>query len=165
MPRIELKTVIKAHISLVFDLSRSIDLHQTSTKHTNEQAVAGRVSGLIKMGESVTWRAKHLGFYQKLTSKITAFNAPHHFTDEMQKGIFKSISHEHHFIKTTKGTIMTDYFDYESPFGLLGKLMDKVFLKQYMTNFLLLRNATIKEFAESDKWRKILPETKERPFK
>ena len=39
MPRIELKTEIKADIQLVFDLSRNIDLHKISTESTNETAM------------------------------------------------------------------------------------------------------------------------------
>ncbi len=42
MPRIELKIEIKADIQIVFDLSRSIDLHKISTEHTNEPAIAGK---------------------------------------------------------------------------------------------------------------------------
>ena len=76
MPKIELKTKIKADRKVVFDLSRSIDLHKISTKHTNEEAIAGKTSGLIGMDESVTWRAKHFGIYQELTSKITEFDRP-----------------------------------------------------------------------------------------
>jgi len=68
MPKIELKTEIKAEKEIVFDLSRSIDLHKISIEHTNEEAIAGRTSGLIGMNETVTWRAKHFGIYQKLTS-------------------------------------------------------------------------------------------------
>lgn len=76
MPVITIKTVINAPIDIVFDLSRSIDLHKISTAHTNEEAVDGKISGLIGMDETVTWRAKHFGITQLLTSKITAFNAP-----------------------------------------------------------------------------------------
>jgi hypothetical protein len=56
MPRIEIETKIKAGNYIVFDLSRSIDLHKTCTKHTNETAIAGKMSGLIGLGESVTWK-------------------------------------------------------------------------------------------------------------
>ena len=73
MPRIKLQIHIKAERDIVFDLSRSIDLHKISTEHTNEEAVAGKTSGLISMNESVTWRAKHFGVYQNLTSKITKY--------------------------------------------------------------------------------------------
>lgn len=86
MPRIEIQTVIKAEIRVVFDLARSIDLHKVSTEKTNEEAISGKVSGLIGLGESVTWRAKHFGIYQKLTSKVTDFDMPNYFVDEMVKG-------------------------------------------------------------------------------
>jgi hypothetical protein len=54
MPILKLKTSINADIQIVFDLSRSIDLHKISTEHTNEEAVAGKTSGLIELGEQVT---------------------------------------------------------------------------------------------------------------
>ncbi len=74
MPIITLKTYVNADKQTVFDLARSIDLHQISTKHTNEKAIAGRLSGLIELNETVTWQARHFGITQKLTSKITILN-------------------------------------------------------------------------------------------
>ena len=158
MPRIELLTEIKADKKVVFDLSRSIDLHKISTEQTNEQAIAGKTSGLIGMNESVTWRAKHFGVYQKLTSKITEFDRPNYFADEMVNGAFRKFKHEHHFVDLNGGTLMTDFFDYKSPFGILGKLADKLFLEKYMTELLKERNRIVKEFAESDKWKEIVNE-------
>lgn len=157
MPVIVLHTVINAPIQVVFDLSRSIDLHKLSTAHTNEEAVAGKTSGLIGLGESVTWRAKHLGITQKLTSAITAYNAPHYFADEMVKGAFKRFKHEHIF-KVQNGIVtMTDVFDYESPLRVFGKIADALFLKDYMANLLIIRNAMVKEFAEDEtKYRQVL---------
>ena len=156
MPRIELRTEINASKEIVFDLSRSIDLHKISTEHTNETAIAGKTSGLIGMHETVTWRAKHFGFYQHLTSKITEYKRPNLFVDEMVKGAFKSFRHEHHFTESNCGTLMTDYFDYESPLGILGKLADKLFLQKYMTELLTERNRVVKDFAETDKWKKLI---------
>ena len=156
MPLIQLTTKISAPISTVFDLSRSIDLHKISTQHTNEEAIAGCTSGLINFGESVTWRAKHFGVYQTLTSKITAFENPNFFVDEMQSGIFKSFKHQHLFSEQQNETLMTDIFEYQSPFGILGKLADKLFLKMYMTQLLEKRNQTIKVFAESNRWEEVL---------
>ena len=144
MPRIELFTEIKADKEIVFDLSRSIDLHQLSTAHTNEEAISGKTSGLIGMNESVTWRAKHFGIYQKLTSKITAFERPNYFVDEMQKGTFKEFQHQHLFQDFHGGTLMTDIFDYKSPLGFLGEIADKIFLQKYMTQLLKNRNRIVK---------------------
>ncbi len=158
MPKIKLQTEIKADRKVVFDLSRSIDLHKISTEQTNEQAIAGKTTGLIGMNESVTWRAKHFGIYHNLTSKITEFDRPNTFTDEMVNGAFKEFKHEHHFTELNGGTLMTDIFDYESPFAILGKLADKLFLEKYMRELLIGRNRIVKKFAESEKWKEILKE-------
>jgi len=156
MPKIELMTKINADKIVVFDLSRSIDLHKISTKHTNEEAIFGKISGLIELNESVTWRAKHFGLYQNLTSKITEMKSPDYFIDEMQNGAFKWFRHQHNFIENENSTLMIDIFEYESPFGIFGKCADKLFLKKYLTSLLEKRNETIKEFAESDQWKSII---------
>lgn len=149
MSKIYLTTIIKADINTVFDLSRDIDLHQKSTFKTGEKAIAGKTSGLIELGETVTWRAKHLGFYQTHTSKIIEMEKPNKFTDVMLKGRFKSFKHQHIFKQEGKNTIMTDILEFESPFGIIGKFFNIFFLKNYMRNFLLERNAMIKKIAES----------------
>lgn len=156
MPKIHLQTFIKAKKEIVFDLSRSVDLHLLSTAKTNEKAIAGKTSGLMDLNDTVTWRAKHLGFYQNLTTKITAFEKPNYFADEMVKGAFKSFKHEHFFEDLNNGTLMRDIFDYKSPFAVLGKIVDQLFLETYMKTFLIERNEMIKESAESNKWKKIL---------
>jgi len=149
MPKINLLTHINAPIQKVFDLSRSIELHMESTKQTGEQAIAGRTSGLIELGETVTWRAKHFGIWQNLTSKITEFNYPTLFVDEMVTGAFKSFRHEHRFSQVDGRTAMKDVFVFESPFGVLGKFANWLILKKYMTNLLTTRNHIIKQVAEA----------------
>lgn len=148
MPKIQLKTIIKADIETVFDLARDIDLHQKSASQTNETAVAGKTSGLIEEGESVTWRAKHLGFYQTHTSKIIEMKKPQKFTDVMLQGSFRSFRHQHIFKIEDENTIMIDVLEFESPFGIIGKIFNFIFLKNYLKNFLLKRNVVIKTIAE-----------------
>ena len=156
MPCIKLHTIILAEKKLCFDLSRSIDLHKISTNFTNEEAIAGVTRGLINLGEYVTWRAKHFGLYMKLTSKITSFNPYDSFTDEMVKGPFKYITHVHTFEYVDGKTIMADEFNFDSPFGILGVLFNKVILTSYLEKLLLKRNSIIKQYAESNLWKKII---------
>ena len=150
MPVIKLETIINADQQTVFDLARSIDLHQVSTAHTNERAIAGRTSGLIELNETVTWEAKHFGVVQQLTSRITAMEHPQYFVDEMVSGAFKSIKHEHIFEKRGDTTLMKDVFLYASPLGILGRLADWLFLKSYLRKLLVKRNQVIKEHAEGE---------------
>ena len=76
----------------------------------------------------------------------------------MQKGAFKEFRHKHHFTESNGVTLMTDIFDYKWPLGFLGKLADKLFLKNYMSKLLKERNRIVKEFAESEKWKELLIE-------
>ena len=156
MPTITIKTHIKAPTERVFDLSRSIDLHQISTQQTFEKAIAGKTSGLIGLNETVTWKAQHFGMYHTLTSRITELNRPLSFTDEMVNGAFKSFKHQHKFKTEGNETLVVDIFEFQSPLGLLGRLADVLFLKRYMMRLLQIRNGTIKSYAESDKWKTIL---------
>ena len=156
MPTIFLETSISAPIDVCFNLSRSIDLHIISTSETKEKAIAGRMSGLIEMGETVTWQANHFCIRQKLTSKITAMDYPNSFCDEMVQGAFKSFKHDHLFKETNGKTTMIDIFKFASPLGLLGKIADLILLKSYLTSLLKQRNLVIKQFAESDNWKKIV---------
>jgi len=158
MSVITLVTSINAPAAIVFDLSRSVDLHKISTAHTKEEAVAGKTSGLIGLGESVTWRARHFGITQYLTSKITKYNYPYFFTDEMVTGAFKSFNHQHIFKYSNGITLMTDIFDYTSPLGILGKAADYLFLEKYMRKLLINRNAIVKQYVEDPElYKKVLP--------
>lgn len=156
VPVLTLHTHIKALPEICFHLSRSVDLHAISTAETGETAIAGVTAGLMDLGDSVTWRAKHLGVWHTLTSKITEMETPHFFVDEMQQGIFKKFRHEHRFVPTETGTLLIDRFDYTAPLGVLGKLVDFLFLKNYMARFLCLRNETIRQYAESEKWKEFV---------
>jgi ligand-binding SRPBCC domain-containing protein len=157
MPKIELETVIAAPPDRVFDLARSIDLHARSTAASGERAIAGVTSGLIGPGEEVTWRARHFGVWQSLTSRITLFDRPSHFRDSMVRGAFRRFDHDHYFEPSPEGTRMRDVFDYESPLGILGRAADALFLERYLRSFLAERNRVVKEVAESEAFRDYLP--------
>lgn len=156
MPLIELTTSILAPAHRCFDLARSIDFHIHTTEHTQETAIAGRTTGLIEAGESVTWHAKHLGIWQTLTSKLTVLTPPTHFQDVMTQGPFASFTHDHYFEQSGATTLMRDRFDYRSPLGPLGTLADVLFLERYMRGLLETRARILKAAAESEEWRGFL---------
>lgn len=156
MPTIHLTTFIAAPPERVFDLSRNIDLHKLSMTKHKEEAVAGTRFGLIEKNESVTWKGKHLFKTRLLRSKITEMIKPKLFIDEQAEGDFKMLKHEHHFKPCENGTIMIDLVYFETPYGKMGKWFNLLYFTRYMRHLLELRNKTIKEYAEGDKWRKLL---------
>lgn len=148
MPVIHVETLIQAPPERCFDLARDVDLHTASVAMTGERAVAGVTSGLMGLGDWVTWEATHFGLRQRLTAVITSFERPFAFVDEMQAGIFARFRHTHRFEPVAQGTRMVDVFNYTSPLGPLGALADSLFLEEYMRAMLIARCLHLKEVAE-----------------
>jgi ligand-binding SRPBCC domain-containing protein len=156
MPRVRLVTWIEAPPDRVFDLARSVDLHAQGQARHCERAISGVTSGLIAMGESVTWEARHFGVTQRLTSRVVAFDRPRSFRDSMVSGAFARFDHDHLFEPEGPGTRMVDVFDFASPLGLLGRVVDSLVLAGYMRRLVQERALSIKRAAESDHWRVLL---------
>lgn len=156
MPTIHLTTFIAAPAEVVFNLSRHIGLHKESMSKHGEEAVAGTRFGLIEKEETVTWKARHLFKNRLLRVKITEMKKGEMFIDEQAEGDFKMMKHEHYFKPCANGTILIDLFHFESPYGAIGKWFNSLYLTRYMKRLLEQRNKTIKEFAETDKWKKLL---------
>ena len=120
-------------------------------------ALAGVTSGLMSMSQRVTWRAKHLGVWQTLTSEITAMHPPAYFQDTMVQGAFRFMKHDHFFRPLSPSqTEMRDVFSFAAPLAVLGRLAEIVLLRRYMRALLHERNAAIKQIAESPEWTRYL---------
>lgn len=148
MTTINLNTKINAPIDKVFDLSRNIDVHMQTMSYTQEKAIAGRRAGCIELNETVRWRGKHFGVYIEHESIISVLKKPTYFVDEMIDGHFKWLKHEHLFKEENGQTIMVDKFAYQTPFGILGCLFNKLLLKKHLTLILEKRSEQIKKLAE-----------------
>ncbi len=152
MVTLEEVTIINAPIERCFDLARTVEVHLAGNVHSGESALAigGITSGLIGPGQRVTWRAKHFGFWHRLTSEITAMDRPNHFEDVMTQGIFRFMRHEHVFRSLPGNTTeMIDIFSFAAPLPFLGWLAEAAFLRRYMHALLRERNAVLKQIAES----------------
>ena len=127
-------------ITELFDLSRSIDAHKRSMAKSREEAIGGVTSGLISLGQEVTWRAWHFGLPIRMTSRITEMQTPHYFVDEQVRGPFLRFRHVHEFNEVPDGTVMVDRIDFAAPFGFLGRLAEKLFLARYLRKLIETRN-------------------------
>jgi ligand-binding SRPBCC domain-containing protein len=165
MVRLEDVSIVRAPIERCFDLARSVEAHLARNVHWGEAAVAvsGVTSGLVGMAQRVTWRAKHFGVRQTLTSEITAMDRPNHFQETMIQGAFRFMKHDHYFRSVSpEATEMKSVFCFAAPIPVLGRLVEVAILRRYMRGLLRERNAVVKETAESSKWRDYLPLTSER---
>ncbi|GAA2843078.1 hypothetical protein FB468_0869 [Leucobacter komagatae] len=122
----------------LFDASLSVDEHTASMSASRERAIAGVTSGDMRLGESVTWRARHFGVWFTMTSKITALDRPNFFVDEQQRGPFKRFRHEHHFERVGEMTVMRDTITLAAP--VVGVLAERLVLVPYLRKLIRERN-------------------------
>lgn len=106
-----------------------------STASTTERAVAGVTAGLIEEGQSVTWRGRHFGVMLRHTSKVTRYEPPTFFQDVMTAGMFRSFVHNHRFQEQDAETLMKDELIFSAPLGVLGQVVERFVLRDYLTRF------------------------------
>lgn len=144
------QTIIAADVGRCFRLSLSVDAHKGSMSGFDEQIVGGVASGVLGLGDTVTWQARHFGVRFRMTSEITECRAPAHFVDEQRRGPFRRWRHEHTFTALAPElTRMTDVVGFAAPFGPLGRLVDRLVLDRYMRRLIDQRNAWLTETLET----------------
>ena len=107
------------------------------------------------------WEARHLGFKQTLASKITALERPGYFQDTMVSGPFKSLVHDHLFTEIDGHTLVVDKLRFSLPLGWPGKIVARRVLVPYLSGVLRRRMMLLRHVAESEEWRRYLPEETE----
>ncbi|ABS05234.1 ligand-binding SRPBCC domain-containing protein [Kineococcus radiotolerans] len=146
MPEIVQRTMVRAPLAEVFDVSLDLDVERVAGKRFKVRAVegAGRTSGRIGLHEEVRWRLRLWGFPVTHTSRIVELDRPHRFVDEMSSGAFARFRHEHSYEpEGPQMTIMTDRMAWRSPWGLLGRVADVLFVRRTLHQLLADRNSEI----------------------
>lgn len=131
----------------LFDLSLSIDLHKASMARSRERAIAGVTSGIIGLGETVTWRARHFGLWFTMTSRISELDRPYRFVDEQIAGPFRMFHHEHRFRAVGDETEMTDAVTLASP--IFGAAAERTVLVPYLRRLIVERNRHLVEIVRT----------------
>jgi ligand-binding SRPBCC domain-containing protein len=148
MTTISVETRIAAPIELCFDLARDVEAHLDMSSSTGERAVGGKTSGLLDLGDVVTFEGVHFGIRQQLTSRIVEFDRPRRFVDEMVRGAFVSLRHVHEFAVDGRTVVMRDTLTWRSPLGFVGVVADKLFVEAHMRAFVTSKQSELKDYAE-----------------
>ncbi|MEO8292495.1 MAG: SRPBCC family protein [Actinomycetota bacterium] len=146
--RFECERLIAAPVARVFDAALSIDAHLASMARSGESAIGGITTGLIGLGQQVTWRARHFGIHWTMTSRIVELEPPHRFVDEQVDGPFAWFRHEHRFTAEGDGTLMTDALSFAAPLGVVGAAAEVVFLRRYLRRLIERRNDHLRTLNE-----------------
>ena len=150
MPTLILETLIEAPPEICFDLMRDVRIHRQTTAQTNEKPVADVTAARIGLGQTVTFEGTHFGIRQRLTIRVVEFDRPRRFVDAMTEGRFKSFVHIHEFEPRDGGTLMRDMLIWDSPFGILGEIADRLLVEGHLTRLVSTRNSRLKNIAETE---------------
>mgnify|MGYP001360524582 CR=1 FL=1 len=96
------------------------------SKNMNEKIYPGmiicyKVSPILKI--PTTW-----------VTEITHVKKNEFFVDEQRVGPYKIWHHQHLFRKEKNGVLMTDIVSYKLPFGIIGRLLNLLFIKNKLNH-------------------------------
>jgi len=148
---LHLSTVIAASPEIVFDAALLVDVHTASMGASGEHVVGGVTTGPLRLGDEVTWQARHLGRTWRITARITAYTRPRYFADDQVAGPFALWRHAHHFERQADGTtLMRDVIHYAAPYGPLCRLAELVVLDRYLSRLIAARNRYLATICQAD---------------
>ena len=147
MNRFEVVTLLAASPARVFEASLDVETHLGSMADSGERVIGGVTTGRMKLGDSVTWQARHLGIQWRMRVLITACDPPNYFVDEQTSGPFKRWHHAHYFDNDgCGGTVMRDVVEFAAPLGPLGAVAEAAVLNRYMAKLIRQRNEYLKTY-------------------
>lgn len=86
-----------------------------------------------------------LGIKTTWVTEITHVKEGHYFVDEQRVGPYKIWHHQHFLEETVHGTLMTDIVSYSPPFGLLGKIANKLVVRKKLAEIFDYRTKVLNE--------------------
>jgi ligand-binding SRPBCC domain-containing protein len=143
MARFAIETIVSAPPAEVFAAALDPALHVKTMARFGETMVEAPAGGIFTEGTTATWRARHLGIPFRLRAMVFDIDPPRAFSDRQISGPFAAFLHEHRFEEHPTGTLMHDTVTFRSPFGPLGRLVDALFMREYMRRLIMERNAIL----------------------
>jgi len=107
----------------------------------------GRTAGLLELGDLLTFEGRHLGV-RRITVRITEMDPPRRYVDEGVRTALRGLHHVHEFVSEGGVTVMRDIVSWRSPFGVLGRLADALFVTRHMRWFVTEKQRRLKAMLE-----------------
>jgi ligand-binding SRPBCC domain-containing protein len=114
---------------------------QKITPEHMEFTITSEVDKKAYIGQIITYKVGILpGIKQNWVTEITQLTPQKYFVDEQRFGPYQMWHHEHWFEELKNGqTLMRDKISYKIPFGFLGALAQKLFIKKQLKTIFIYR--------------------------
>ncbi|MEN5055077.1 SRPBCC family protein [Sphingobacterium kitahiroshimense] len=87
----------------------------------------------------------------KWRTRISQVELSQSFTDFQERGPYKYWSHFHEFIPNSSGVLVKDTVDYELPFGILGDIAHRIFVRKKLTDIFNFRYVVLEKMFNTKK--------------
>ncbi len=122
--------------------------------------MAGYTRGLLGLHQRVLTQSNLWGFHFSTEMILTKFTPPFFFSYKIVNSIFKTVEHDYYFYDVSEETVMVNHLYYQTRWGILGEVINVIFLDYYLNHIIAKRNDLLREYAETNDWKVILPEIK-----
>lgn len=99
----------------------------------------------MRAGALIDYRLRVRGLPVSWRTRIEVWEPPHRFVDVQLKGPYKLWRHEHRFLARDGGTLCLDRVDYEVPGGVLGPVVNRLFVEGDVRTIFRYREAKLEE--------------------
>ena len=86
-----------------------------------------------------------LGIKMNWVTEITHVKEGEYFVDEQRTGPYAIWHHEHHFTEIKGGVHMTDILTYAIPYGIIGRIANKLIVEKEVKTIFAYRDEEIKK--------------------
>lgn len=90
---------------------------------------------------TIRWAGLRLGW----RTRISEYEPPFYFTDEMIRGPYTLWRHRHTFHPGEEGTLVSDRVDYQLPLGALGDLVHRLAVAEQLRGIFRYRQMSLNE--------------------
>ncbi len=148
MGRIEKSIEIKAPVEKVFAFIIDFDNFVRTQPPEMKLEVLSRDEGLVRVGFTVKARAEFGGRVFEVEDETTELVKNKRFSGRQKGGAFKKLEHTDLVEPTESGTKYTSIMEYELPYSLLGKIIDKLKVQKDIEKMMDYSTKKTKELLE-----------------
>ena len=137
---------VKTDLATCWDFfSSPSNLSKITPKYMGFDVLTEETSVMYE-GLMIEYRVRPLlNLPMKWITEITHVKDQQYFVDEQRKGPYSIWHHEHHFKEVNGGVEMTDIVSYELPFGIIGKMVHPILVKQKLEEIFAYRFKVVDE--------------------
>lgn len=123
--------IIKANINEIWDFaSNPANLQKITPEYMGFEIITKDLPEKMYEGMIISYKVSPLfGIKMNWTTEITHVKEHKYFIDIQQEGPYRFWHHEHHFAETKNGILMTDILTYKPPFGIFGRIANKLIIE------------------------------------